>query len=257
LRQDSSVLELETTDAKVVVRPADGGRISSLQIAGRELLVSDPDENPMLWGSFPMVPWAGRVRQGRFTFDERTYQLPLGLPPHAIHGTTYTRPWGLDTDGSLLVDLGPDWPFGGHAVQRFALEPGRLTCTLEVHAGSNAMPAQLGWHPWFHRPVQLGFAAGAMYELDEEQIPTGRLVDVPERPWDDCFTQVLSPPTLTWPGGPTLTISSTCDHWVVFDKLDRGVCVEPQSGPPDGFTLAPHIVEPGRPLVGTMTFTWA
>ncbi|HEX9259915.1 MAG TPA: hypothetical protein VF855_10300 [Acidimicrobiales bacterium] len=251
------MLELQTTDAAVSISPADGGRLASLRVGGRELLISEPDPNPMLWGCFPMVPWAGRVRHGRFEFDDVIYELPLGMPPHAIHGTTYTRPWALDTDGSLLIDLGPDWPFGGHAKQHFSLEPGRLTCTIEVHAGSRPMPAQAGWHPWFRRPVELTFAAGAMYARDDEGIPTGQLVDAPDGPWDDCFTQVLSPPQLTWPDGPTLTISSTCDHWVVFDELAWGLCVEPQTGPPDGFTLHPRLIEPGRPLVATMTFTWA
>jgi aldose 1-epimerase len=34
------------------------------------------------------------------------------------------------------------------------------------------------------------------------------------------------------------------------------VCVEPQSGPPDGVTIAPEVVEPGRPLEHHMRWTW-
>ena len=39
---------------------------------------------PIRWGAYPMAPWAGRIRDGRFTFRGRDVRLPLNLPPHAI-----------------------------------------------------------------------------------------------------------------------------------------------------------------------------
>jgi galactose mutarotase-like enzyme len=44
---------------------------------------------------------------------------------------------------------------------------------------------------------------------------------------------------------------------VVYTNPEHAVCVEPQSGPPDEFNLAPKIVEPGTPLVVEATFRWA
>jgi aldose 1-epimerase len=96
-----------------------------------------------------------------------------------------------------------------------------------------------------------------MYERAPDGIPSGRLVPPPPGAWDDCFTGVHEPPRLTFGGGPTVVLTSSCDHWVVYDQPDHAVCVEPQSGPPDGFTLAPCVVEPGAPLVHTMTLSWA
>lgn len=203
-----------------------------------------------------MVPWAGRVRRGRFGFVGGTYQLPINLPPHAIHGTGFTRNWEVQGDQSLVTDLGPSWPFGGHAVQRFALTPTSLTCTLEVHNDVRTMPAQVGWHPWFRRPVSLTFAARSMYLRDAEGIPTGETIAPPSGPWDDCFTDVVASPKLSWPRGPSVALTSTCDHWVIFDEPSHAVCVEPQTGPADGLNLAPRLVEPGAPLVETMVWTW-
>jgi aldose 1-epimerase len=162
-----------------------------------------------------------------------------------------------EPDGSIAIELGPDWPFGGYAVQRFELDAAALTCTVEVHATDRSMPAQAGWHPWFQRPVEVRFAARSMYALDGDGIPTGELVDPSDPPWDDCFTGMTEPPRLQWPGGPSLQVTSTCSHWVVFNQLDHGVCVEPQTGPPDGFTIAPLVVEPGNPLVASARFSWA
>jgi cbb3-type cytochrome c oxidase subunit II len=41
------------------------------------LAVESKYDHPMLWGSFPMVPWAGRVRHGHFTFGELRKQMTL------------------------------------------------------------------------------------------------------------------------------------------------------------------------------------
>lgn len=251
------MLEREVPGARLAVDPAAGGRVAALTVGGTELLVAGTAADPpTMWGMFPMVPWAGRVRHGRFTFAGRTHQLPVNAPPHALHGTTFDRPWEVEADGSLVIDLGPHWPFPGHARQRFDLHPTGLTGTIEVHADRHAMPAQAGWHPWFRRPVRLLFAARSQYELDAEGIPTGRLVPPTPGPWDDCFTDLLGPPQLAWPDGPTVVVTSTCTHWVVFDRLDHGLCLEPQTGPPDGLTLAPRVVEPGAPLVASVTLRW-
>jgi aldose 1-epimerase len=247
---------LASGPAALVLDPEAGGRIASLTVLGRELLVTGTnDDHPMTWGSFPMVPWAGRVRHGVFSFDERVYELELNLPPHAIHGTGFCRPWSVAGDGSLTLDLVEGWPFGGTARQRFELHHDHLVCVLEVEATDQPMPAQVGWHPWFVKPERLGFEATAMYVLDDEGMPTGELGEPSAGPWDDCFTGVHQPVVLDY-GELTIEVSSSCDHWVVYDQPEQATCVEPQSGPPDGFTLRPAILGPGEVLRHSMTIGW-
>lgn len=254
-------LRLTAGDASLVVSPGDGGRIASLVIDGRELLTRVGD-GPIWWGSYPMAPYAGRVRDGRFTFGGKSYQLPLGMPPHAIHGHVLDRPWSVIDDGVIAIDLEDPWPFAGRVIQRFTLEPTLMRVTMELHA-DEPMPASLGWHPWFRRrfepdadDVILGFDPEVMFERDETGIPTGRLVPPAPRPWDDCFTGVRSDPTLTWADGLELTIGSSCDCWVVFDQHGGAICVEPQTAPPDALNQFPVIVEPGTPLLATMEWRW-
>lgn len=256
--QTAGVLVLDNDAATVTVDPERGGRLASLVVHGRELLVTDPgDAEATMWGCFPMLPWAGRVRHGRFTFDGQDHQLEINAPPHSIHGIGAWRPWDVGGDGSLHLDIGHDrgWPFGGTAVQRFALHPDRLVCGIEVAAGERPMPAQLGWHPWFRKPDSLRFQPFAMYRRDDESIPTGELVEPSAGPWDDCFIGVHQPILLGW-GDLEIELTSTCDHWVLYDEPPGSTCVEPQSGPPDGFTIAPHVVEPGTPLHRELTIAW-
>ncbi len=248
--------------ARATLDPDDGGRVTSLVVDEAELLVPRaPDGNASSYGCFPMVPWAGRIRDGRFTWQGVTHQLPVNLPPHAIHGTGFTRPWNVvaadERSTRMEVDLGPDWPFAGHAVHALGLTPDGLDLRLEVHAAGEPFPAWCGWHPWWRRPVELSFHPGAMYRRDATGIPTGELVAVPPGPWDDCFTRGADPPVLRWPSGLSVAVESSADYFVVYDQLDHAVCVEPQTAPPDAVNLGlATVIEPGRPLVARAAFRW-
>lgn len=263
---------------EMVVDGAQGGRIASLVIDGLELLVTR-EEAPtaMRWGSFPMAPWAGRVRRGRFEFGGREHLLPIhpSGAPHALHGTVWQRPWRWVGDAEMEVDLGPDWPFPGRVVQRFELSPTALEVTLEVHADSQPFPTFFGWHPWWRRnlsrdgrpvgaPYRLDWRPGSMLLRDADGIPDGKVADPPPGPWDDCFFAVDGPVVLEWPGALRLQVSSSCAYWVVYDRPEHAICVEPQSGPPDGFSLGKipglpptyRVAEPGRPVTESMRLEW-
>jgi len=255
---------LEAGDARVVLDPERGGRLASLRVDGLELLVQ-PDErsDPMRWGCYPMVPWAGRVREGRFRFRGETYELPLDAPPHAIHGVGYRRAWRVEGPGRLSLDLDGGWPFGGRADHDVALTPEALTLTMTVTAGDRAMPVMAGWHPCF-RPVlergtraELHLPATCIWERDETGIPSGRTVPVPDHPWDDCFGGFRGDPTITWPGAVALTMRSSCPTWVVYDEDPRLVCVEPQTDAPDAFNRDPAVLEPGDRLRVEFVLEWS
>lgn len=256
---------LEAGATRLEIRPEDGGRIRSLLVDGLELLVTE-GHGPRMWGCYPMAPWAGRIRDGQFTFRGRNVELPRNDPPNALHGTVFERPWTVTGPTSLTIDLGPTWPFAGHLTQTFELAPDALTVTMHLEA-EVAMPAVLGWHPWFRRtldldggrssaPADLGLQAASMYVRDEVGIADGRVSVPTARPWDDCFIDLAGPPRLTWPGVLALELTSDCDHWVVYDQLDHAICVEPQSGPPDFVTIRPTAVEAGESLERWMRWRW-
>ena len=255
MRLGGDPLVLRAGSAVLTISPADGGRVASLVIHGEERLVTEGD-GPIRWGSYPMSPWAGRIREGRFTFRGRDVQLPRNLPPHAIHGTVFERPWTVDGPHALSIDLGPGWPFAGRVVQRFALDEGGLRVDLELEA-DEPMPVVVGWHPWFRRPVELAIEPGRMYERGADGLPTGRIVTPGPRPWDDCLLDLAGPPVLIWPDGVRLAITSSADHWVVYDETPQGVCVEPQTGPPDAVNIGgATVVEPGTPQRAWMAWRW-
>ncbi|HUF96542.1 MAG TPA: hypothetical protein VMM60_00335 [Ilumatobacter sp.] len=228
-----------------------GGRLAQLSIDAVDLLVgARPELNEMHWGCYPMVPWAGRIRRGRFRFDGVDHQLPINLGEHAIHGVGFTASWEVaaatDTSAELMLQLPTDdrWPFGGTATQRFIVTPGAVHLELSVAAGQLAMPVSFGWHPWFRKPDAIDFRPTAMYRRDSEQIAVDELVDVPPGPWDDCF--VNHEPVRITIDGVRLELSSDCTDWVVYDEPAHATCIEPQTGPPDAFTIRPRVLQPGQ-----------
>lgn len=247
---------------EVALAPEAGGRIAHIRHDGAEWLIGPDDGWPaaIAWGCYPMVPWAGRIRGGRFVFDGRTLALPTNFGGHAIHGVGFLRPWRIDRlepDAAMVSLALPEddhWPFGGVATQAVEVRPNLLRLQLTVQAGTHAMPAVLGWHPWFRKPDQLTFQPEAMYPRDAEGITMLPQVTPTPGPWDDCF--VAEGDVMLERGGQRLLLRADTRHWVIYDGAGHATCVEPQTGPPDGFNLAPDILAPGQRLVLTFELEW-
>lgn len=252
-------LELSNDRLAVAVAPDDGGRLAQMSVDGCQLLVGRddvPDDMRLPdgsiaatdWGSYPMVPWAGRIRRGRFTFRGREYQLPINFGHHAIHGVGFSSPWLVSLAEPdrvrLELELPVDerWPFGGRVHQQVMVAPDSVLLETEVTAGEEAFPVSFGWHPWFRKPGRLDFHPARMYRRDDDGIAVDELVEVPPGPWDDCFTNTL--PVGITIDGIELQLTSSCTDWVVYDERAHATCIEPQTGPPDAFTIAPRILEP-------------
>ncbi|HEX5567854.1 MAG TPA: aldose 1-epimerase [Streptomyces sp.] len=256
---------MRAAGTEVTVEPHRGCRIASLRIAGTEVLRQGEP-----YGAFVMVPWCGRTRQGRFLNGGELYQLPVTAGEHAIHGTVRDVPWRTvrsdERSAAFVRDLTDPWPWAGRVTQMVELAEGGdgLTLTLGVETAETSFPAQAGWHPWFLRnlgrggqDVTLEFTPAWQEERGEDQIPTGRRIEPRPGPWDDCFGMPDGVDvTLTWPGELELSVTSRSEWVVVYDRQAEAVCVEPQTGPPNGLNTHPRLVTPIDPLETTTTWTW-
>lgn len=266
---------LTNTSTTVTVHPDEGGRIGQIDVDGQPLLreVPEPAERDHIgWGMYPMAPWAGRIREGRFSFEGTAHQLEInhrdgdGQDPrraHSMHGTTHQRAWTVTDQTDSTIDLqcplagALDWPFEGVALQRIGVTARGLTLEMVVEAAAGRFPAEIGWHPWFLKPDRLEFTPALMYRRDVFGLPNRELVEPNSGPWDDCFTNT-SPVVLHYDrlAARAVRVESDCDHWVVYDEPTDATCVEPQSGPPDAFNLVHHVVTPTSPLRRRMTIAW-
>ena len=241
-----ALIEIRQDEVVATVDTLAGGRIASCEVDGSEMLVTAA-RGVYDWGMYPMVPYAGRVRDATFTFNDTSYSLPVVTNGHALHGTVMHEEWTVlqHTSDSLTLStsLGDHWPFAGTCTHVITALPDRLRCELSLTA-EQTMPMQLGWHPWFRTPRQVVTSFNAMLKRDEFGITTSERVDLPEGNVDDCFLEPNAWPRVTIEN-TTLEIASDCPFWVRFDAPFGDVCIEPQSGPPNGINDAPLVLEAG------------
>ena len=238
---------LHNDRVRAVIDPLRGARLISLRIDGHEVLAED--------GSFPMVPWAGRIGEGKFKVDGVTHDLPLDADGNAIHGLGRNVEWVMTGADTFQRALGAPWPTEGTAELHYELFDDGLRSTLSWDDGTD-VPCSLGLHPWFRR--RLGSGRDVVLAFDPEvmverggRLPTGKLIAPRPGPWDDCF-RASSSPVLTWPGELAVSLSSSSPWWVVYDEPADTVCVEPQTAPPDAF--AHPALQPDGPWPRTLSF---
>jgi aldose 1-epimerase len=283
------VVELAAGPDRVVVDPEAGGRLASLIAGGRERLVGPPADDSerlsTLWGCFPMVPWAGRIAEGRLEWEGKTHQLRRNHDDHSIHGVVFDVPWKvIEADEgrvSLTTDELPGWPFGGSANQTIQLREGLVVLRLEVVARAGSMPAWIGWHPWLKRPdegdMTVLLRSDKVLETRPDLIPTGRLLDVAgptdlragpalgDRRLDHVYVEVTSPVRIAWPDLELTMEFERPYRTVVVHTPEAGVCVEPQTAWPDAAALEDRGVvgtglrrlEPGAVLTARAAWHWS
>ncbi|MCX5267512.1 aldose 1-epimerase [Streptomyces sp. NBC_00199] len=258
-------ITLTAGDAEATVQPGNGGRVGGLRVGGLELL-----RQGERFGCFPMVPWCGRIRDGCFHNGATVHRMPLNAAPNAIHGTARDGAWKVARRTAdevvLTYELVAPWPYPGLVTQVFALAEDALTIRMSVETYDSSFPAQIGWHPWFNRnlggqdaqDVRVAFDPAWQEQRGEDHLPTGERVAPKPGPWDDCFGMPGGVDvTLTWPGQLQLKVTSPEKWVVVYDEQEAAVCVEPQTGPPNGLNTLPRLVTPLEPLEAATTWSWS
>jgi aldose 1-epimerase len=256
----------------VVLAPAVGGSIARFWSEGArgsvELLrpASDAalrDRDPAAMASFPLVPWSNRIREGRFTFGSRAVSLPPHPPrdPHTIHGHGYRAAWSVLKAGSASAVLehrhAPDaWPWAYRAVQHVELTATTLRLQLLLTNESDAaMPAGLGWHPYYPRTPETTLTASvaALWLTDAEILPVARVAPTPDLDLrrglavdrvalDNAFVGWDGRALISWPDrGAQLRLdaSDPLNTLVVYTPPGQPFfCAEPVSHITDAFNLA-------------------
>ena len=204
-------------EIEVVVLPEVGARLHRIRAFGHDLLRTPDDlddhvRHPFFWGAFVMAPWCNRIGAGTMVVGGRAINLRPNFPDgSAIHGQVYARAWEGDGHGGLRVRAGGDgWPWEylvGLRVEVSGAEI-RIAQTL-TNESDEPMPAGLGIHPWFRRPLAVAIHADAVFPDNADTHPRPEPVAGPydlrrmgamPASLDATWTQLAEPPvTMAWP----------------------------------------------------------
>lgn len=116
-----------------------------------------------------LFPWAGRIKNARFTHRGKTYEGNIhGFISKTEHRCTAESADALSFEASSSSDTLKLFPYDFRLVQTFELENTKLTHTVEVtNTGTETMFFGLGFHPGFICPF-----AREKNAADENRFPT-------------------------------------------------------------------------------------
>ncbi len=154
-----------------------------------------------------LIPFPGRVRDGQYTFEGHTYQMPRNDKdgPNAIHGFVRSQLWRVaehrKNRATFVVDYAPDttaYPAALQAIVTYSLDENGMMCRFSVkNTGYKAAPVGVGFHPYFavseglidadtlHLPMQ------SVLEFGDALIPTGSVLPVEDTPLDFSAPRVI------------------------------------------------------------------
>ncbi|MDZ7900671.1 MAG: aldose 1-epimerase [Arcicella sp.] len=271
----------ETGDAVYII-PKYGGiiRKMTLQKNGHLHKVIDCGETEeqvlgekSAYPSAHLFPWANRVRNGKYEFQGKHYQLPINEISlnNAIHGlvafsefkVTQTE---INTQSAILgikyvykgEEQGYPYPFELQIQHTFSSDDGLLMTYTIKNTGKTDMPIVLGWHPYFKiddekaDDWQISIPTKHKYLSDEQMIPKGyEIIDLKEvkpisnEQLDNIFKIESTVRSITQLNSPArnLTLNVWQDaqkgqflYTVIYIPSTRDrIAIEPMTGNTDAF----------------------
>jgi aldose 1-epimerase len=248
-------------------------------------------DNSSNCGSFIMLPWANRIRDGVLRFGDASYQLRTTKDDGtARHGDVRNRAWQVlessathircRFESSAAADL--NFPFALAAEAEYRLEDADFVWEVTLtNVDTRPFPAGFGHHPYFVHPAAnmplLQIPCDKQWVLtnalaDDKPIPvTNRLDFRQARPvtsdtkLDDLLTDCRQdePIKLIYEQWQT-TIEMHADpifkQVILFTAPDGTLAVEPQTNANDGFNLyakgiaeaGVFVLQPGESITGTV-----
>ena len=255
-------LTLEAGAYRLTLDPDRGGSIASFTWNGAPLFRATCGPSVLDSSCFPLVPFSNRIAFGRLDWMGHAVELVPNMPgsdhPHVLHGFGWLVPWvPVEHDGQSAIlehrHAADAWPWSYAARQHLSLTPDGLTHRLDLtNTSDTAMPAGLGFHPYFpmtaearyrglHRGEWLTSAQGLPLHLDERDPAVDWWDGAPvhTRAVDTVYTGRTGALEIEWPDrGIALTVSPSenLPFTVVYTPAGEDFfCVEPVSHATDPF----------------------
>jgi aldose 1-epimerase len=254
-------LSISTGSSTVLVNTL-GAHAASVTLKGEDVIKPSADGNQTHGGIAVLIPYAGRVKRGRYTFEGRRYALPTAAEGHAIHGFAKDVDWRVVEEGRGSVKLrclahGQGYPGRLEVTIAYMVGQRDLSTDCAVkNTGENDCPLVVGFHPFvLARDWHLSTGGRAFrYELKDRYFPTGRRAPFsfadadPRQSYDDCF-RVAGELRIESEGRSFVIARRGMPYIVMYNGKyaeGRSVAIEPYTGLPDAFnngiglkTLAP------------------
>jgi len=139
-------------------------------------------------GSFPLLPYCNRIRDGRFTFRGRDVAVAPNMAgdPSPLHGQGWLAAWDVAKAGDAGAELvfrheATEWPWTYQARQLFRLDESGVSIRLSCrNLSPDPMPCGLGQHPYFHcaAETRLDTEVATAWTIDDKVLPLDHVATI-------------------------------------------------------------------------------
>jgi aldose 1-epimerase len=265
------MLTIASREYEVGLDPEDGGGVTFVRHRGVDVLRPAPAvrKGPLDLSCFALVPYANRIAHGRFVWEGREVLLAPNMAgdPSPLHGDGWLSAWSVVETAADRIVLELRHPAGGWPwsyLARLVVHADDRGVSIELeltNLSDQAMPAGLGFHPYFPGRAAAGLQAKvqAVWLTDSQLLPT--VLAAPNTFGDWAAGAALASPGLIdnchtgWSGVAEITLAdrglqvrlsaSSSLHWLqVFSPPGQDFfAVEPVSHRPDALNTEDPIGE--------------
>lgn len=262
----------KTTSAKICLDQ--GARLQELKFNDVYLIKEQENfDYSTSYASSLLFPFASRVENGEYFFQEDKYHLNCNDGNNALHGLVYNKKFELfepeehhkccfATFNYFEKEKSEGFPFPYFFSVTYTLFEDKLDVSMSVqNTGEFSFPFTLGWHPYFNcddfANSFLTFKSNQRVEFNDNLI-TKEIVDekTPEvyeihgKQLDDCFVLADNKVAFTTPSYKVeITQNSTNSFLQLYTPKDIPViAIEPMTGISNSFNnkIGLQVLEPHR-----------
>ncbi len=240
-----------------------GGSLQNLSLQNRGIIKDlSPFNYDVSYASAILFPFANRVENGRYTFQQNQYSLETNAigESNALHGLVYNKTFTL-IDQEVSYDFASvtlrydeqqkvkGFPFHYSLELTYILRNENLELKVEVkNKDSKSFPFTIGWHPYFWSTnlyhSYLSINSDKKLSVDEKKIPVkiddvkvDDVIQIMDNDFDDCFVLNNNEVNFKTPDY-SINLRSSYAHNYVQIYTPKGVnaiAIEPITGPSNSF----------------------
>lgn len=261
----NSYLELENTTgvSKAQICLNQGGRLSDFIFNHIQILAPLTAQTYAVhYASSILFPFANRIKNGAFTFNDVNYQLACNEVEknNALHGLVYNKIFSCEHQEVSASHAAVTLSYTGNGLQQgfpfkyriklnYTLNNQGLQLAVQIdNVDTQPFPFTVGWHPYFLSESlensSINFDSVVTYKTDEQQIITDTIPWNQEMPWllnekqlDDCYALRTHVIDFYTPAYKLSMISSAPKNFLQLytPQQPNVIAIEPMTGITDCF----------------------
>jgi aldose 1-epimerase len=228
-----------------------GAYLEELKNGELDIIRKSMDGNSTHGGAAVLFPFGNRIRNAKYSFNKKDYELPKNDGENSIHGLVRDVDFDFFEEDNYIEFStnfkSISYPGEAQIKIRYEIMENVFKTTFHVKSINNEIPVEIGFHPYFSvsGPYSISYS-GTMKKLNYEcqYFPDGSTADVDynnrvlnHMPLDNCFE--LNSPVILKDNKHSIKITRTnMPYLVLYNGKYAGknsVAIEPMTGAPDAF----------------------